>query len=50
MRVYYEALFNCLFFQSVTDLSRWYEIAYGVMAWANIAIIIYACLGLSKLN
>jgi hypothetical protein len=37
-----KALFDLFFFQSVTEMPRWLEIGYGVIAWGNLGVIAYA--------
>jgi hypothetical protein len=36
-----KALFDLFFFQSVTEMPRGMEIAYGFLAWGNLAVICY---------
>ena len=37
-----EALYNVLFFKSVTNMPRWMEIGCGFLAWGNVVVIAYA--------
>ena len=35
------AVYSLFFFQKYTRYSRWFEIACGILAWGNVALIIY---------
>jgi hypothetical protein len=44
MKTYFEALYHLLLFKTYTTMSRTLEIAYGVVAWLLVGLIVWAIL------